>query len=81
MAISSFETLTADAERKISIAVPLLEAIFADALIVVCSTVDFCATSLPVTTTSATSTAASFKRIVPRSICALLGTISPSYFS
>ena len=39
--ISSLEMVTEDALRRISIAVPLSDARFAVALIVVCSTVDF----------------------------------------
>ena len=71
--ISSLEMLTAAAERRISSAVPLLEAIFAEALIVVCSTFDFCAASFASTTTPSREMASSFRMIAPRWISDLSG--------
>ena len=80
MEISSFVMLTDEAERRMSIAVPLPDAILADALMVVCSTVDFCATSLAETTTSPSNATSSRSVMVPRLMCDVFGVKGISCF-
>ena len=63
--ITSFDTLTDDDERRMSMADPLPEAMLAEALMVVCSIVGLCATSLADTTTSPNEMALSFSTMVP----------------
>ena len=71
--ISSFCIDTEEEVLRMSRALPLDEAMFADALIVVCSTVDLCETAVDETTTSSSITTFSFNIISPMSKVALSG--------
>ena len=79
MEMTSFATLTADDERSMSIAVPVLEAMFAEAWIVVCSIDGFCITSLAETTTSPNEMALSFRTMVPNWMREVFGASIFSY--
>ena len=78
--ISSFCIDTEEDALRISRALPLEEAIFADALMLVCSTVDLCDTAVELTTTSSSITTFSFMTTSAISTLDLLGFIFISSF-